>query len=302
MTEQYFIIHVPSDAPEVAEAMGTKEKFWFRDYKQRLCLFKKTRVNTGEDWSEKIAAELRHLLGLPHANYELATFNGERGVISPSFVPKNGELITGNEILAQNWPDYPRDILDPSQHTLNNIFQIFDITSVKLPFNWQPPAGIETAVDTFIGYLLLDTWIGNTDRHHENWGFIHLGERTYLAPTYDHASSLGQNESDEKRKQRLNTADKNFSVKAYVKKCRSCIYAKVNNTKPLTTFDVFYQALQHYPQAAYIWLDFLEKIATTDTRELFERIPHERISLTAIDFAQRILEINQNRLLALRNT
>jgi hypothetical protein len=36
----------------------------------------------------------------------------------------------------------------------------------------MPPDGITTAIDTFVGYLLLDAWIGNGDRHHENWRFI----------------------------------------------------------------------------------------------------------------------------------
>jgi hypothetical protein len=27
---------------------------------------------------------------------------------------------------------------------------------------------INNAIDTFIGYLLLDAWSGNSDRHHEN--------------------------------------------------------------------------------------------------------------------------------------
>jgi hypothetical protein len=49
----------------------------------------------------------------------------------------------------------------------------------------------------FPGYLMLDALIGNTDRHHENWGARVLaglgnGRRmAVLAPTYDHASSEG---------------------------------------------------------------------------------------------------------------
>jgi hypothetical protein len=40
------------------------------------------------------------------------------------------------------------------------------------------------------------------DRHHENWGVVVMtdeyGETSFsLAPTFDHASSLGRNESDD---------------------------------------------------------------------------------------------------------
>jgi hypothetical protein len=48
----------------------------------------------------------------------------------------------------------------------------------------------------FAEYVVLDAIIGNTDRHHENWGVLrrHLGTRwvSRLAPTFDHASSLGR--------------------------------------------------------------------------------------------------------------
>jgi hypothetical protein len=56
-----------------------------------------------------------------------------------------------------------------------------------------------------------------------------------------------------------------------------------------------------YPKPANIWLDSLAKISANNTLELFERIPSDRISSTAIEFAQKILEINQNKLLEFSN-
>ena len=309
MTKKFPIIDVPSDALESFEEMGTKEKFWFRHQDLGRCLYKKARQNTGEDWAEKIAAELCKLLGLPHANYELATFNGDalrqaatrlRGTISPSFVPKGGILTPGNEILAPIVPDYPKDSKNPSQHTIDNILKAIGKPYVNLPIEWTPPDGITTAVDTFVGYLLLDAWIGNTDRHHENWAFISLslGEKTYLAPTYDHASSMGRELLDEKRLLKLN----NKSVTGYAEKCTSAIYAGIEDTKPLKTFDAFCQAALGYPDAARVWLDNLAGVSNNDTLELFERIPTHCISQTAIEFAQKILELNQSKLLLLRDT
>ncbi|MBR8828886.1 MAG: hypothetical protein DSM107014_13460 [Gomphosphaeria aponina SAG 52.96 = DSM 107014] len=180
--------------------------------------------------------------------------------------------------------------------------RVFQENSVNLPLNWTPPEQIITIFDVFIGYLLLDAWIGNSDRHHENWAFIRTQSATYLAPTYDHASSLGRNESDEKCKQRLMTKDQGFSVQAYVEKCQSCVYANSSEKKPLKTFDAFIQAAQYNPKAAYRWLENLAKISTSDTLKLFQKIPPERIASISIEFAQKILEINQTRLLALRDT
>ncbi len=49
---------VPGDITKAPEEMGTKEKFWFKPPELGKCLFKLARLETGEDWSEKIAAEL----------------------------------------------------------------------------------------------------------------------------------------------------------------------------------------------------------------------------------------------------
>lgn len=69
------------------EQLGTKEKFWFSmDTEPKLWLFKFSRAGTGEHWSEKCAAELCHLLGIPHAEYELALIDGRYGVISPNMI------------------------------------------------------------------------------------------------------------------------------------------------------------------------------------------------------------------------
>jgi len=301
MADYFPIIQIPPDAPGEDEQMGTKVKFWFDHESLGICLYKKARPNTGEDWSEKIAAELCGLLQLPHAKYELATFQQEKGIISPYFLPEGGSLTFGNEILSRIVLDYPTDSRNLSQHTINSALDAIANDSVNLPFDWNPPEGISNPVETFVGYLLLDTWIGNTDRHHENWAFVNLADKTYLAPTYDHASCLGRNESDKKREERLKTKDSGFSVEAYARKSPSAFYAQVGD-KTLKTFDAFDLAAQSYPDAASLWLDCLANISSTSTLELFERIPKERISASAIKFAQKILEVNQSRLLKLRES
>ena len=303
MVDYFPIIEIAPDAPGEDEQMGTKEKFWFDHKDFGRCLYKKARRNTGEDWSEKIAAELSELLCLPHAKYELATFQGERGIISQYFLPKGGSLALGNEILSRIIPDYLRDTKSPFQHTIDSVLNAIASNannSINLPVDWNPPQGISQAVETFVGYLLLDAWIGNTDRHHENWGFVNLDNKTYLAPTYDHASCLGRELLDNEREDRLKTKDSGFSVEAYANKSFSAFYAQVGDKRTLKTFDAFYQAARRYPNAASLWLDCLAKISPTSTLELFVRIPQERISASGIEFARKILEFNQNRLLELR--
>lgn len=304
MGNEFPVFIVPPDAPEYDEPIRTKkeEAFWFHEQNLGLCLYKEARLNTGEDWAEKIASELCTFLRLPHAEYDLATYNGKRGTISRSFVPEGGTSIVGNEVLTGIVPDYPKNPRDLSRHTIDIVFNSLNDSSVQLPMDWTPPKGIKTAVDVFVGYLLLDAWVGNSDRHHQNWGLIQYKglsakvQTTYLAPTYDHGSSLGRELLDESRLLKL----KNGSVEGYVTKCHSLFYAKVEGDKrKLKTFEVFRKVAERYPNAASVWLDYLANVSLSDTLNLFRRIPSDRISETAIKFAQKILELNQRRLLDL---
>lgn len=112
----YPIIHVPDDASDDFEAMGTKEKFWFRRANDERWLFKCGRPGTGEDWAEKAACELADVITLPHAQYELATWRERNGVVTPSFLSDalHHPGMTcgpyhGNELLLTVDPTYPQD-------------------------------------------------------------------------------------------------------------------------------------------------------------------------------------------------
>jgi hypothetical protein len=235
------------------------------------------------------------LLGLPHAQYELAIHKEAFGVISPSLVQDDDALVHGNEILAPRVPSYPKfKAFNVSQHTLDIVLAAISDSTVQMPFNWKPLNGVTTAVEVFLGYLLLDAWIGNTDRHHENWGFLAKSREAstsyYLAPTYDHASCLGRELQDSERERRHK----------YVAKCRSALFGQDSDKKAMLTLDAFYDAARRYPNAAIAWLGRLEGVSTTDTVKLLQRVPSARISKIAIDFAQKVLEMNQHSLLNLR--
>ncbi len=297
MSPSFPVFDIPFEAPEDIENIGTKEKFWFNHQNFGLCLFKKARPGTGEDWSEKTAAELCQLLQIPHADYELATFNEERGVISPSFIPPNGNLSLGNEILFQTATNYPKHQNSPSEHTVHRVVDTLQKLPLELPLNGESPPGIQSAADLFIGYLLLDAWIGNTDRHHENWGVIQFEGKLFLAPTYDHASSLGRNLTDTERSARLTTKDKGYAVEAFVHKGRSCLYRRQTDKKALKIHEAFEESAKICPNAAKIWLDLLGQINSNDTLTLLQQIPNELASDAGINFAHRCLAINQQILL-----
>lgn len=300
ITDLYPIIEIPDNAPELPEQQGTKTKYWLH-MDDRLYLFKIGRANTGENWAEKVACELCTLLGLPHAHYELAVWMNKKGILSETIVPADGRLVMGNELLAEIHSTYPEQQRYKVQdHTLGRIVALLSKPDISLPMNWQPPSNaIKNAVDVFLGYLLLDAWIANQDRHHENWGVIHHGE-IYLAPTYDHAASMGQNESDTKRKELLTTRDRGRHISRYIEKARSAIYLNKSEQKSLLTLAVFQLLAAKRPESAKLWLQRLGDIETKQCQNVFNKIPPSEISETTIEFAMTLLELNKKRLLEVK--
>lgn len=297
------IYTVPDGAADLPEQIGTKPKFWFQQDELGECLFKEGRPNTGDDWSEKVASELCNLLNLPHATYHLAIWRGRRGVVSPKFVPGGGGLIEGNQLMARVVPGYPGSkFYKVHQHTLRRVLAIMRSNKIKLPLGWQGFTGVESAIDVFVGYLVLDAWIANQDRHHQNWALVVTQDRAvHLAPSYDHASSLAANETDENREDRLRTRDEGRSVERYVERATSAFYpSRPTGARPLSTVEAFQVASAVRPNGARAWLKRLEEVRAEDIAQIFAQVPAERISPVAVEFARKMLEINRKRLLALR--
>lgn len=297
MAEFFPIIDLTPIEPGMQEQQGTKEKYWFDDQKY---LLKIGRENTGENWSEKVASELATLLGLPHAHYELALWRNKKGVVTENFVPQDGRLVMGNELLSEIYNSYPTNqIRKVSDHSLGRIRAYLINPEILLPLNWLSPTPlINKAIDVFLGYLLFDAWIANQDRHHENWGIINHQSNIHLAPSYDHAASLGQNETDHKRKIRLSTRDPNQHIRCYIERARTPIYPDKSATKPLSTLDAYRMLANKSPQAAKFWQQQLNDISFEQCRNIFDRMPLSELTETAIEFALTLLELNKKRLLA----
>jgi hypothetical protein len=90
-------------------------------------------------------------------------------------------------------------------------------------------------------------------------------------------------------------------VEAYTNKCFSAFYGSVDDKKPLKTFDVFQRVAHLYPQASYLWLKQLRNISKENILTIFSYIPNSRISSITSEFAQKILEFNQNKILKLED-
>lgn len=301
----YTVYEIAPGAAQSTETLGTKYKFWYRDPIFGLTLFKEGRPNTGENWAEKIACELAELIGLPHARYELAKHGDRLGVLTPSLVDSGARVVHGNELLASLAVDYlpqtERQYRNP-KHTLRRVLAYLRRSTEFLgaPYNATTSPGAETALDFFIGYLMFDAWIANQDRHDENWGVLRMNDgNLFLAPSFDHGSSMARNESDESRALRLSTKDKPRHISQFVCQARSGFFPPTaeEKSRPLYTLEAFQQAAQQSPTAATYWRQKLATVNSEQVKEIFQKIPEGWMSPVAREFTLELLRLNRERIL-----
>ena len=298
------VVRVDSTHAEALEPLGTKPKFWYLDGERQM-LFKAEERGTGEDWAEKLACELSDLLGLPHVHYELGfdEIANRPGVVCEKFTVPPFALAHGNQLLLALDPEYPVGRkYKVRSHTIDAVCNVVEAIEPP-PVKWRAgtPATIESAKDFFCGYLMLDAWIANQDRHHQNWGAIWDGQQLHLAPTFDHGAAMARNLLDEERRERLTTKDRNRQIAFFARKARSAFYADSTEQQSLSTVRAWRAFADHAPIAAGVWLARLAEIEAATIERLIAQVPPDRMSAVCREFTLRLLEENRRRLLDQEN-
>jgi len=190
-----------------------------------------------------------------------------------------------------------------SLHTVDAVLDILSASIISRSGEHDSPA-IKTAGDELAGYLMLDALIGNTDRHHENWAIIadqtlsqEEGRKIVLAPSFDHASSLGRELTDEDVRMRVSRQGLSSAVQKYLSKCRSAFYENKEDKKTLSPINAFRLAAARQPKAGNSWLKSLADLSDATLRNIVQLVPDERMSLIMKDFAIEILRQNKETLL-----
>lgn len=299
----FSVIRVDSCRAEALEPLGAKRKFWFTDDRDRPMLFKAEDRGTGEDWAEKIACKLCGLLGLPHVHYDLAleTESDIPGVVCENCAPVGTTLVLGNQLLLEHDPAYPAEEgrrYKVREHTVDAVSEVMDELTLP-PAEWIEglPPGIESALDVFIGYVMLDGWIANQDRHHENWGALRVGKAVHLAPTFDHGASMARNLTDKERKDRLTTADAGRQIRRFARRAKSAFYADAGVRNTMTTLDAWAAFSHKSRHASKVWLEQLREIDENEVQRLLDEVPPNRLSKIGRDFTLQLLAENRRRLL-----
>jgi HipA-like C-terminal domain len=277
------------------EEMGSKTKFWYhRPGGRFVWLFKYPHTGTGEHWAEKIAAEIAARLDIPHAQTKLAICDGVPGSSSRSFVRAREGLFHGNQEMAGalDWYE-PERKFHQSDHTLANIFATID----KI---FMEPTGRQLGKSLVADYLVLDALVGNTDRHHENWGTLRLPGKHVdfgrIAPSFDHASSLGRELHDfgERRtRQRLIVENR---IGAYSERARGGIFWSSCERHAPSPLELIRRAAQAYPDEFRVALNRLRDLTAEDLSAPIARVPLDWMSNFAKQFALELMCYNLEEL------
>ena len=182
------------------------------------------------------------MLDIEHARVELAASDGVYGSVRESFIHGNEVLIHGDQLLAIAHAGFDAEMtFHQSSHTLCNIWGTLNRISEFVGID------CDDARQRIAEYIVLDAIIGNTDRHHENWGVVveRVGDRQNgrIAPSFDHASSLGRELRDERRILLMNE----HRVGQYSEKGRGAIYWSEDQRHCPSPLELARRAARQYP-------------------------------------------------------
>jgi hypothetical protein len=188
-------------------------------------------------------------------------------------------------------PSYRRDLPRPDRgYTLAAVRAV--LAGCGSPPGWNVRGW--SAYDVFAGYLVFDALIANQDRHHEIWAVLAdatTGHRA-LAPSFDHASSLGFMLTDRDRWTRLTTRDRGHSVAHWATRGRAHFEGRPS------LLDLARLALEDCsPGAAAGWVARLRGVDADVWDSILSRVPESRLSQAARTFASEVLSVNRGRLL-----
>ena len=133
-----------------------------KDYYFKTSLKKETLDYKYEFWSEIIASEIGEMLGFNMLRYDIAYNHDEIGCISESMVTAGKNKLTeGMSYLSGYDTTYnPEDKDSKRQYTFHFIRDALDYFQLG------------RFIGEIIKVIILDSIIGNGDRHQENWGII----------------------------------------------------------------------------------------------------------------------------------
>ena len=289
------------------ENRGSRRKFWVHGQDgETEWLLKFPRPGTGEHWAEKVAAEIGGLVGVNTARVELARVGDQMATICQSFMASDVDLddddgsVTrwyhGSEFLVLVMSGYDiRKIRPNREHNVKNIVRcVLEFSGYEglNPMRW------DAIFEDLASYVLLDGLIGNTDRHHENWMVAYSIDAGnigfFVAPSFDHASSLGRELQDSRRELYLSSPT---GVLDYIRRGRGGVFVDDNRRRAPSPLRLAQLIGRWRPDVGRHWIDLLAAIPDEEFKSIINRVPDEFMSSMAREFAYRMMITSRSELL-----
>lgn len=287
-----------------SEQLGTKDKFWLKPdgsspLQQQEWLFKYPTEGTGQHWAEKISYEIARKMHILAPKVELATLQNDVGSITANFTVDGYDLFHGNQILAGFTPAYDTQRFHgQNDHTIHQI-----LAAIGNSFK-DKDAG-ENAKLRMTSYLVLDALICNVDRHHENWGMLRrivdgklVGK---LAPSYDHASSLGRELQDTEGKQNRYRYLHELGVSKYIERGHGPIYVDGTGRRGPSPIRLIARCLEIPDLEPYFTeaLKKLKRLSVSEFEFIVSEVPEDWMSELAREFTLSLLSETLSQLKSL---
>jgi hypothetical protein len=279
------------------ETEGVEEKYWLIEPTDgELWLFKppvdKGGFQQGEDWAERVSTALAQAMSVPCADVELAVRDGRRGSMSRNLTPAGWGLQPGKLLLTEFNAGYVSQAKGRPGHSLVRIAAALREGHVDPPAD--APRGF-SAFDVFAGYMVLDAWIANRDRHDDNWSILTPppGEASYrLCASYDQSSSLGYNVND---RQRATLLDQPGGVARWAGRGTAHRFEHGPLGPPTLVEHAVTALAMCSPTVRTFWIDKLGAVTYDMMSGLLKSVPD--LSDQWRTFASELLRINHERLL-----
>ncbi|MFC4783295.1 hypothetical protein ACT8ZV_02395 [Nocardioides sp. MAHUQ-72] len=290
MPEQFEILDVSDWPLESVEPGGSEPNHWLWTPAGGRVLFKPVVARDGrrqgEDWAEKIVEQLAGAIGVPAARIDMAVRDGKSGLVSADLAPEGWELQAGAVLIGAIDSRLTAKARNRLGHNLTNMHAVLS----GLPAT-APGMSSFTAYDQVCGYLMLDAWVANPDRHEANWGVLQSPEgEVTLAGSFDHGNSLGFNLTEQRYQSLL---AKPRGVEEWAARGYAVRFEDRRST-PLV--DLVSEAFGlASPGTGSYWKERLAAVSEANCELVISRTPV--MSAACRTFCLRLLSINKRRLL-----
>ena len=197
----------------------------FIDDNNEIYFFKYLTI--GNPYGELIAEEVLKDLNLPHAEYDLAIYNGEKGVLTKNFRKKDKEYISGEELLL----DYIEVLgYNPEEVELeyfNNLQTIWNALEYRYRNSPNKEKIVEKLMNQLVNLFIFDIMIENFDRYCRNYLIEEGKDDINLAPIFDN-ETIGCDYNSVSL-----TVDEDSHTSSWIEELKKFIYVSDSKSKDI---------------------------------------------------------------------